>query len=194
MGDKKAWTDAELILDQWHKYEAITMHFNDLLMRFRTQALGGLATVATLAGLLSKDAKAASAELPVFFGVLLLFWIAAWQLDQRYYSRLLAGAVAELEAFEKNASKDSVDGTQRIALSTTIERVAGGRSHSKHVVCLFYALIATGLVVLIAATTARALVAGRAEPAPSVALPVTFTVDAISKVQDGGATSAPGPR
>lgn len=126
-----------------------------------------------------------------FSASLFLFWIAAWQLDQRYYSRLLAGAVAELEAFEKATSKDSADGRQRIALSTTIERVAGGRAHSKKVVCLFYALISAGLVVLIGATTAQALVAGRGEAAASVALPVTFTVDAVSKVQDGGAASTP---
>jgi hypothetical protein len=47
-------------------------------MRFRTQALGGLATVATIAGLITKDDKSTDVELLVFFGVLLLFWIAAW--------------------------------------------------------------------------------------------------------------------
>ena len=40
---RKQWDDPELVLDQWYKYEQIAMHFNDLLMRFRTQALAGLA-------------------------------------------------------------------------------------------------------------------------------------------------------
>jgi hypothetical protein len=192
MGDKKTWSDPELILDQWQRYEAITMHFNDLLMRFRTQALGGLATVATLAGLLSKDAKSASAELPVFFFVLLIFWIAAWQLDQRYYSKLLGGAVAELEEFEKATIEND---RHRIGLSTTIERVVGGPSQSKAVVSWFYGLITFGLVILIGATTARALTAERAEASATVALPVTCTVDALLKIAGGGATprGAPSP-
>ena len=31
----------------WQEYEKIAMHFNDLLMRLRTQALGAVAALAT---------------------------------------------------------------------------------------------------------------------------------------------------
>ena len=180
-----AWSDPKLVLDQWHKYEAIAMHFNDLLMRFRTQALGGLATVAALAGLVVKDATAF--ELPVFFLVLLLFWFAAWYLDQGYYSKLLAGAIVELLNFEKHAGV--VGSTHRIQLSTTIESVVGGRANATRVVRWFYSLIACGLVILIAATFGRALSEGRASGTAAVALPVTFTVDAFPTSPEGGARS-----
>jgi hypothetical protein len=154
MADKtKQWSDPDLVLDQWHKYEGIAMHFNDLLMRFRTQALGVLATVSALAGLIGKDSATAEADLPVFFSVLLIFWVAAWQLDQRYYSRLLEGAVNELEAFE---SASGGEGQQpRIRLSSAIENVVGGRDKSRCVVATFYIVIAFGLLVLIGATSLR---------------------------------------
>ena len=38
----------------WEKYEDIAMHFNDLLMRLRTQALAGIAAISTLVGIFTK--------------------------------------------------------------------------------------------------------------------------------------------
>jgi hypothetical protein len=35
------------IRELWEKYEEITMHFNDLIIRLRTQALAGVAAVCT---------------------------------------------------------------------------------------------------------------------------------------------------
>ena len=38
------------LLEVWKKYEDIAMHFNDLIMRWRLQAMGGLATLVTIGG------------------------------------------------------------------------------------------------------------------------------------------------
>jgi hypothetical protein len=51
--DAKAWT----IHDLWAKYEDITMHFNDLLIRLRTQALAGVAALSTLVGIFTRTDK-----------------------------------------------------------------------------------------------------------------------------------------
>jgi hypothetical protein len=37
----------------WYKPEKITMHFNELLIRLRTQAFGAVATIVTAAGFLA---------------------------------------------------------------------------------------------------------------------------------------------
>jgi hypothetical protein len=37
-------------MELWGKYEDIAMHFNELLIRLRTQALGAVATIVTAAG------------------------------------------------------------------------------------------------------------------------------------------------
>jgi hypothetical protein len=42
------------VFEVWKKYEEITMHFNDLLMRLRTQALAAVAALATIVGIFSK--------------------------------------------------------------------------------------------------------------------------------------------
>ncbi len=39
----------------WEKYEDIAMHFNDLLMRLRTQTLAGIAAVSALVGVFAKE-------------------------------------------------------------------------------------------------------------------------------------------
>jgi hypothetical protein len=40
--------------DVWEKYEDIAMHFNDLLIRLRTQALAAVAAISTLATIFGK--------------------------------------------------------------------------------------------------------------------------------------------
>lgn len=36
------------VFEVWTKYEDIAMHFNDLLIKLRTQALGGVAAISAL--------------------------------------------------------------------------------------------------------------------------------------------------
>jgi hypothetical protein len=43
------------IFDVWDKYEAIAMHFNDLLIELRTQALAAVAALSTIIGIFSKS-------------------------------------------------------------------------------------------------------------------------------------------
>lgn len=39
----------------WREYEGVTMHFNDLIIRLRSQSLGGVAAVATLAAVVARN-------------------------------------------------------------------------------------------------------------------------------------------
>jgi hypothetical protein len=105
--DVKAWT----IHDLWAKYEDITMHFNDLLIRLRTQALAGVAAVSTLVGIFTRTDKShiqISWQIATdVFGLLILFWIAIWAIDRLYYNRLLTGAVTALLAIEEESKKNN---------------------------------------------------------------------------------------
>ncbi len=42
------------IQDLWGKYEDTAMHFNDLLIKLRIQALAGVAAISTLIGILTR--------------------------------------------------------------------------------------------------------------------------------------------
>lgn len=105
----------------WEKYEDITMHFNDLLMRLRTQALAGIAAISTVIGLFTKaDAGSIQSDWLVAawaFAGLAVLWVAIACLDLLYYNRLLAGAVRALEDIEKQTKNAPFGG---ITLSTQI--------------------------------------------------------------------------
>lgn len=108
----------------WKEYEKIAMHFNGLLIRLRTQALAGVAALATVVGIFTKfgtDQLQGAWEIATgIFGALCLFWIAIWFLDIFYYNRLLTGAVAALLELEKKSETDHY--VSCINMSTRIEQ------------------------------------------------------------------------
>ncbi len=117
------------IKDLWEKYEDIAMHFNDLLIKLRTQALAAVAAITTLAGIFGKSSTDNQmnwglATAVLFF--LCVFWIAIWIIDFKYYNRLLLGAVdaiVDLEALSKQQTH-----VLYIDISTKIERAVAGES------------------------------------------------------------------
>lgn len=114
------------INEVWGKYEEIAMHFNDLLIKLRTQALGAVAAISALIGVFGKtDAGLHSWGLSsaVFF-FLCVFWVAIWVIDFRYYNALLLGAaeaIIDLETLSKTASH-----VTSIDISTKIEAAVAG--------------------------------------------------------------------
>jgi hypothetical protein len=118
--DVKCWT----VHDLWAKYEDIAMHFNDLLIRLRTQALAAVAAISTLVGIFTKTDPTSvhvSWEIAtaVFIG-LAAFWVAIWAIDRCYYNRLLIGAVIALRDIEAESQKAKP--SLVIDLSTKIEQ------------------------------------------------------------------------
>jgi hypothetical protein len=88
----------------WCKYEEITMHFNDLILKLRFQALAGVAGLSALVGVFGRDVDDPTVRSAVISGVfvlLALFWIAIWALDHFYYDKLLTGAVHAVLKLEK---------------------------------------------------------------------------------------------
>jgi hypothetical protein len=107
------------VLELWKKYEDVAMHFNDLIMRWRLQAIGGLAGLVTLAGFVVGDAATLLVRyraMLILSGVLTFAWMGVALIDLLYYRRLLQGAVKALLAIEK--------ANPHITLSTLIEQEA----------------------------------------------------------------------
>lgn len=114
------------LFEVWSKYEEVAMHFNDLLLKIRTQALGVVATLITVVGIFAKtnDVKLTwemSAGAFFFLGV---FWIAIWVIDFKYYNRLLLGAVLAIIDLETASKKSGI--VNEIKLSQEIERAVSG--------------------------------------------------------------------
>lgn len=102
----------------WDKYEQVAMHFNDLIMRWRLQAIGGLAGVVAVAGFVVKDSDPDYQYRAMLLLSLALTvgWVGIAIIDLFYYRRLLQGAVKAILALEES--------TPRIQLSTLIEKNA----------------------------------------------------------------------
>jgi hypothetical protein len=124
MTEEQGWPIKEL----WEKYEDIAMHFNDLIIKLRTQALGGVAALSTLVGVFAKADLGHFTYTWEIAGFVFLglgaFWVAIWILDFWYYNDLLIGAVAALLELEKeSATKTHI---AQIRLSTLVEQSAAG--------------------------------------------------------------------
>lgn len=107
----------------WSKYEDIAMHFNDLLMRLRSQSLAGVAAISTLVGIFTKtgidNVRIDWLIALCIFTAASLFWVAIWCVDFLYYNRLLLGAVAALVKIENDTQLGRVP--TEINMSTLIE-------------------------------------------------------------------------
>jgi hypothetical protein len=142
------------VFEVWKKYEDIAMHFNDLLIRLRIQALGGVAALSTILGIFTKTEPgnvAASWEIAMcVMAGLTVFWIAIWALDIFYYNRLLIGSAAAIIELEgESKSRNTVD---QLYISTKIAeavegslitpRGAKGRAKLLRGVFWFYGIVA----------------------------------------------------
>jgi hypothetical protein len=117
------------VFEAWKQYQAVAMHFNDLLMRLRSQSLAAVAAFSAIAGVVLRgdvDANLRWSALSGVFLLLSLFWLAIWILDFRYYNRLLIGAVDALIEIER-ASKNGMR-VGELVLSTRIEAIVAERT------------------------------------------------------------------
>lgn len=137
----------------WKQYEKVAVHFNDLILRLRVQALGGVAAIAALAGFVLKEHPAGVIGwkvLAVAFAVLLIFWIALWLLDLLYYNPLLLGAVDAILEIESASQKGQF--ITSLNLSTKIKAAVEDRSckwrRSLLGPIIFYSLVAFVLIAL----------------------------------------------
>ncbi|HZS59744.1 MAG TPA: hypothetical protein VFA43_10770 [Gemmatimonadaceae bacterium] len=138
----------------WQEYEKIAMHFNDLLMRLRTQSLGGVAAISAIAGVIVHSDVPAELRWPVMasaFGLLLFFWVAVWVLDFKYYNRLLLGAVTALVELEKGDTSTPVatltmSGSIEAAVRTIPERHDGAHLAGSGGRWAFYLIVGCALV------------------------------------------------
>jgi len=73
------------ILEVWKEYEKIAVHFNELIIRLRSQSLGVVAALATLVGVILHETGQGTARWNVMAAAFLcLIWVTIWILDFCY--------------------------------------------------------------------------------------------------------------
>jgi len=94
--------------------------------------LGGVAAIATVVGLFSKvnsNVYFSCDLISVVFFYLILFWVAIWILDFRYYNRLPHGAVEALLKIEEMSKTQTH--IKEITLSKLVEDSVAGVKRRK---------------------------------------------------------------
>ncbi len=120
----------------WSKYEDIAMHFNELIIKLRVQALGGLTISGTVATAIFKEQNDSNL-LRLLVPFFLAGWIAIYFLDMHYYNRLLSGAadaIVELEKLLENIKLSN-------KITEEIRKSENGRT-------LFYSIVSIALVII----------------------------------------------
>jgi hypothetical protein len=109
------------VIALWYHYEEIAMHFNELIMQYRLQLIGGAGAIGTVASYLIgakiKDVVEGRWLRALVCSGLLVLVAAAASLDLLYYDKLLRGAVDALLDFEMKHPQ--------IQMSTRIENSVG---------------------------------------------------------------------
>lgn len=140
----------------FQEYELVVktqMHFNEMLIRYRSLAFTIMTGLAALGLLLLKGQIAYQEKISLFgrewniAGILALMILAVWLVvflvDYRYYFRLLIGAVERGEEIERSTPEGFLGMTTCIS-----KKVPRWRAHL--IVILFYAIpFAAGLVIAI---------------------------------------------
>ncbi len=145
------------LYDVWEKYEEVAMHFNDLLIRLRTRALGVVAVISALITVFGRI-EAPGVRNGVLAGVftfLCFFWIAIWVLDFGYYNLLLRGAVdalIDIEDMSKRTNRvQSLDLSHKIEAAVTRSGGSGPRARGGR--WLFYVIVFIPLVAAAVVTS-----------------------------------------
>jgi hypothetical protein len=142
--EKQNCADSETvgnIISLWSKYEDIAMHFNELILKIRTYAIGGLATAATICiGIAQATSNSLERWITfqLIFACLSTIWLAIWIIDRAYYSKLLQGSVDEIIRLENEITTNQILPI-KLLLSSTIHTKLRSSSipNSPHV---FYGL------------------------------------------------------
>ena len=181
----------------WKEYEGVAMHFNDLLLRIRSQSLAAVAAFATVAGVLLQseaiDQRFRWGALTAVFVALGVFWIAIWVLDFTYYNLLLIGAVRALTSVEALSSKG--EALTEITLSTEIERAVVQGSKERVSVAIgrwsFYVLVFMVLGTGAAISTRQYLNVEKGGAQPAGEQPADSATDSATRTPPGSPAAAP---
>ena len=93
--------DMEHLKDEWKTTIDTQMHFNDLIIKFRSVVLSVFLTGLGVVFGLSKK-MGSNDNLYFILTIAFVFWICCFLLDYFYYQKLLLGAVKHAEKFDEN--------------------------------------------------------------------------------------------
>ncbi len=92
----------KLYMKEWETIIDTQMHFNDLILRFRSITLTSFLVLVGCAITIQEIAALEPAAFFIIIGILSILWLTAFIIDFGYYHRLLLGSVAQALKFDNN--------------------------------------------------------------------------------------------
>ena len=129
---------------EWQTIIETQMHFNDLIIRFRSIVLTAFITLAGASVALQNTEKIDEKQFLTLFFFLFVLWVTAFVMDFFYYHRLLLGSVKQAMKFDESELGKRLG---LFGLTTCISRVVHPPA-SKIMVGLFYGIPLIGMLVL----------------------------------------------
>lgn len=129
---------------EWKTIIETQMHFNDLIIRFRSIVLTAFITLVGVSVALQGTKKIDEQQFLMILAILFCLWITAFVMDFFYYHRLLLGSVAQAMKFDESELGKRLG---LFGLTTCISRVVHPPA-SKIMVGLFYGIPLIGMLVL----------------------------------------------
>jgi hypothetical protein len=94
--------DQESLSKEWEVTINTQMHFNDLIIRFRSIILSVFVAALGLIFAASKQATITVHDINLLLSIALVFWLSCFILDYFYYHKLLMGAIKHAEKFDNS--------------------------------------------------------------------------------------------
>jgi len=92
----------EIYLKEWQVIIETQMHFNDLILRFRSITLTTFVTLIGAVVAISNLKVISKESIPPLFLLISFLWIASFIIDFRYYDRLLLGSVKQAMKYDNS--------------------------------------------------------------------------------------------
>ena len=92
----------ELYLKEWQVIIETQMHFNDLILRFRSITLTAFIVLIGATVAIEKIPSISKSDILLIASIPATFWVTAFIMDFGYYHRLLLGSVAEALKFDNS--------------------------------------------------------------------------------------------
>jgi hypothetical protein len=129
---------------EWKTIIQTQMHFNDLIIRFRSIVLTAFITLIGASVALNSAEHINKTQALIMLAIVAILWLTAFVMDFGYYHRLLLGSVHQALKFD-----NSEIGKQYglFGLTSCISRIVHPPT-SKIMVCLFYGIPGAGIVLL----------------------------------------------
>ncbi len=94
--------DLDYFMEEWKVTIQTQMHFNDLIIKFRSIVLSVVIGISTISIAMYKNFGFTEEILIIILIGVFFFWICCFLLDYGYYHQLLMGSVKHAEKFDNN--------------------------------------------------------------------------------------------